>query len=161
MQTEISRYHFSFCCQHQIAYFISCPVKHCKATRRISFASVVRPCLSQRRARLPTDSFNYGHISDRFAVDSPHKSKSRGGCLAARSHESARFTSRNMSQGEGTHGCSSFCQVILASNSYAMNMELFWCINHQQHVRVSVFVSQQNANTEWTWVLKKNHKVLF
>lgn len=99
---EISKYHFNFCCQHQITYFISCPVKHRKATCRISFASVVRPCLSQRLARLPTDSFNYGQISDRFAVDSPHKSKSRDGCLAARSLEPARFTSWNMSQGAGT-----------------------------------------------------------
>lgn len=65
--TNISKYHFNFCCQHQITYFISCPVKHRKATRRISFASVVRPCLSQRQARLPTDSFNYGQISDRFS----------------------------------------------------------------------------------------------
>lgn len=93
--TEISKYHFNFCCQHQITYFISCPVKHRKATCRISFASVVRPCLSQRLARLPTDSFNYGQISDRFAVDSPHKSKSRDGCLAARSLKPVRFTSWN------------------------------------------------------------------
>lgn len=100
--TEISKYHFNFCCQHQITYFISCPVKHRKATRRISFASVVRPCLSQRLARLPTDSFNYDQISDRVAVDSPHKSKSRGGCLAARSLEPACFTSWNMSQSAET-----------------------------------------------------------
>lgn len=100
--TEISKYHFNFCCQHQITYFISCPVKHRKATCRISFASVVRPCLPQRLPRLPTDSFNYGYISDRIAVDSPHKSKSRGGCLAARSLEPARFTTWNMSQGAGT-----------------------------------------------------------
>lgn len=66
--TKISKYHFNFCCQHQITYFISCPVKHCKATRRIRFASVVRPRLPQSQARFPTGSFNYGQISDLFAV---------------------------------------------------------------------------------------------
>lgn len=78
-QTRISESHFNFRCQHRITYFISCPVKRRKATHRICFASLVRPCLSLRRARLPTDTFNYGQISDRSTVDSPYKSKWRGG----------------------------------------------------------------------------------
>lgn len=112
--TQFSKHHFNSCCQHQITYFISCPVKHYKATCRISFASLVQPCLSQRLACSPTDNFNYGQISDRFAVDSPHKSKSRDGCLAARSLELSRFTSSNMSEGERTCSRSFFCQSVLA-----------------------------------------------
>lgn len=81
--TQIRKYHFSFCCQHQITYFISRPVKQRKATCRISFASTVQPYLPQRQARLPTDSFNYGYVSDRITVDSLHKPKGRGGFEAA------------------------------------------------------------------------------
>lgn len=89
--TEISKYHFNFCRQHQITYFISCPVKHNNATWRISFASVVRPCLPPRLAFLPTDSFNYGYGSDHITVNSPRESKGRASCLAARSLESVRL----------------------------------------------------------------------
>lgn len=97
--TEISKYHFNFCRQHQITYFISCPVKHNNATWRISFASVVRPCLPPRLAFLPTDSFNYSYGSDHITVHSPRESKDRASCLAARSLESARFMAHSVSRG--------------------------------------------------------------
>lgn len=94
--TEISKYHFNFCRQHQITYFISCPVKHNNATRRISFASVVQPCLPPRLAFLPTDSFNYDSGSDHITVNSPRKSNGRASCLAARS---VRFMAQSVSRG--------------------------------------------------------------
>lgn len=71
--SQISKYHFNFCCQHHITYFISCPVEHRKATCTIGFASVAWPCLSQRPTCLSTDIFNYGQISDPAAVDAAHK----------------------------------------------------------------------------------------
>lgn len=94
--TEISKYHFNFCRQHQITYFISCPVKHNNATCRISFASVVQPCLPPRLAFLPTDSFNYGSGSDHITVNSPRESNGRASCLAARC---VHFMAQSVSRG--------------------------------------------------------------
>lgn len=95
--TEISKYHFNFCRQHQITYFISCSVKHNNATRRISFASVVRPCLPPRLAFLPTDSFNYGYGSDHITLNSPRESQGPASCLA-RSLKSVRFMAQSVSR---------------------------------------------------------------
>lgn len=94
--TEISKYHFNFCRQHQITYFISCPVKHNNATWRISFASVVQPCLPPRLAFLPTDSFNYSSGSDHITVNSPRESNGRASCLAARC---VHFMAQSVSRG--------------------------------------------------------------
>ena len=89
----------------------------------------------KRLARLPTDSFNYGQISDRFAVDSPHKSKSKGGCLAKRSLKPARFTSWNMSRGERTYSHYFFCLLILAFSFTNEDLDAFAFISIMMNFR--------------------------